>query len=163
MALEFTFMVSEKEIQEQWAEQTSVENWIDMYKKLSDSYNNWEIDLELAEFIVKRVKEGYINKYRDENIPEVLRPLLINTNNDNLREKNEKNKNIKLSQVAGVHELEAIKALREYNTLDYEAGVNLFCDGYDLAKYGSEDQESEPIDLSEVSKEDLLKELANRL
>lgn len=157
--MEFTFTISEKQVQEKWAEQTTVERWIEMYKKLSDSYSNWDIDLELAEFIIKRVKEGFIDKYREDNIPEILKPLLFQANSDDLKSQNERNKDVTLKDVSGIAELTVIKKLREYKSLDYSDAVNLFCDGYDMAM----EEKGETVDLSGVDVQDLIKELQNRI
>lgn len=160
MALKFNFTVTEEEVREKWAEQTSAKNWINMYTKLSDSFENWDIDLELAEFIVKRVKEGFIDKYREDDIPEVLKPLLFQANCDDLERKNRENKKITLEDVSGIAELTAIEKLRKYDSLDYTDAVNLFCDGYDLAM---EEKRDTTFDLSNVDAQDLIKELKDRL
>lgn len=160
MALDFTITISEKEVREKWAEQVSVEEWIKMYTTLSDSFSSWNTDLELAEFIIKRVKENYIDKYRDEDIPKVLYPLLKNAITNNIIEQNKKNENTTLKEVSGEAELKAIEALRNYDNIDYSDAINLFCDGYDLV---IKQKSSSEFNLSEVSSEDLLKEIQNRV
>ncbi|MFT6125833.1 MAG: hypothetical protein ACJAVA_000275 [Flavobacteriaceae bacterium] len=157
MALDFTVTISEQEVLEKWAEQVSVNKWIEMYTILSDSFSSWDVDLKLAEFIVKRVKEEWIDKYREEDIPEVLFPLLKNAVTNDVIEQNKKNQNITLEEVSGEVELKAIELLRDYDLIDYSDAVNLFCNGYDFAE-----KQIGNVDLSKVDMKDLIKEIQNR-
>lgn len=157
--MEFTFTVTDKEIKEKWSEKCSVSEWIEMYKNLSKAYSDWSIDMEVAEFIIKNIKEGYIEKYLESDIPEVLKPLLIEALKKNFAKRNEENKNITLEETAGEHEFEAIRVLREYEEIDYSDAINLFCDGYDFALAKVEVK----TDLSEISTEKLLEEIKNRI
>ena len=157
MGLDFTVTISEQEILEKWAEQVSAQQWIEMYTILSDSFSSWDTDLELAEFIVKRVKEDYIDKYREEDIPEILFPLLKNAVTNDVIEQNKKNQNRTLEEVSGEAELKAIELLREYDLIDYSDAVNLFCSGYDFAE-----KQVGNVDLSNVDMKDLIREIQNR-
>jgi hypothetical protein len=130
-----------------------------MYSNLSRSYGDWSIDLKLAEYIVGKVKEGYIDKYRDEDIPTVLKPLLVDSISKNIALQNEKNKNVTLEEVSGEAELKAIELLRNYEFIDYRDAINIFCEGYDFAM----ENKTANISLSEFTSEELLTELKNRL
>jgi hypothetical protein len=157
MGLDFTVTISQKEVLEKWAEQVSVNKWIEMYTILSDSFSSWDVDLGLAEFIVKRVKEEWIDKYMEEDIPEVLFPLLKNAVTNDVIEQNKNNQDITLEEVSGEAELKAIELLREYDLIDYSDAVNLFCNGYDFAE-----KQIGNVDLSKVDMKDLIKEIQNR-
>ena len=159
MGLEFNITITKEKILKKWSEQVDVSEWIGMYENLSDSYSSWTIDLELAEFIVKRVKEDYINKYLEEDIPEVLKPLLLNAISNDIISKNNENLKITLEEVSSIAELKAIEKLREYSYIDYEDAVNIFCDGYDLASIKKETN----VDLSSIDSKYLIKEIQNRL
>lgn len=159
MAIEFNFTVSKKELLEKWSKQCSLEEWKEVYMTFSGSFSSWDIDLKLAEFIIKRVKEGYIDKYRDEDIPQVLKPLLIGAMQSNIIKKNEENLNVVIEEVIGEHELEAIKVLRNYNYIDYNDAIDLFCNGYD---YANRNRVTD-VELSNISTEDLLEEIKNRM
>lgn len=50
--------------------------------------------------------------------------------------------------------------MREYSSLNYKDGINLFCSGYDFA---IDSEESVIIDLSNVSDIELIEELKRRL
>ena len=157
--MKFTFTLSESEARKTLAKKLTFKELLELILINTNTYSNWDIDLQLAEALVKRVKEGYIDKYRDEDIPQVLRPLLVQAISDNLAKNNEKNKNITLNDVSGEAELKAIKLLREYKSIDYDDAVNLFCDGYDFAKKQTQTE----VDLSSVDTEKLLTEIKNRL
>jgi len=158
--MKHTVEITKKELLDLWADNCTEKEWIENYKRLSDSFCSWELDLRLAEFIVNRVKEGYIEKYMDGDIPEVLRPLLIKAISDDIRERNKLNKDITLEEVSSPEELAAIRRLRDFKALGYNDGVNLFCEGYD---YAMEYVDSGSMDLSGVSDEELINELKSRL
>jgi len=155
--MEFQITITKEQLLAKWSEQCSTKEWIEMYQKHSSSWNDWDTDLKLAEFIVKKVKKGYIDKYRDEDIPEVLMPILVNAITNNITQRNLENENITLKEVSGESELEAIRVLRDYDLIDYEDAIILFCDGYDFAERG------QTTDLSKFSTDDLLQEIKKRI
>lgn len=159
--MEFEFRVGKKEIFEKWSEQASPDEWIEMYEKLSVNHMDWSSDMRLAEYIVNKVKEGYIDEYMDEDIPDVLRPLLIQAIGMDINSKNESNKDITLEEVSGEEELEAIRILRGYSIIDYEDAINIFCKGYEFAK--DEASVSGIMDLSEIETKALMCELQKRI
>ena len=159
MGLDFTVTISEKKVKEKWAEQVSTKDWIEMYQKHSNQWSSWDVDLKLAEFIVERVKTGYIDKYRNGDIPKVLRPLLLSSISDNIERQNEENEKITLNDVSGKAELQAILLLRKYATIDYDDAINIYCDGYQRGADSIDGQ----VDISNISSKILIEELKNRL
>lgn len=156
--LEFKFTVSEKEIQNKWAEQTTPERWIEMYQKLSDSYLHWDVDIKVAEFIIKHLK-SYVKEDLPEDLPEVLQPLLVEAIKIDIKENNENNKDITLQEVADEAELYAIELLRDYDYIDYGDAVRLICKGYD---FGRENVDTISKGLEEYTTAELLAEISKR-
>jgi hypothetical protein len=154
----FKFEVSEQEVQNKWAEQTTPNRWIEMYKKLSHSYLSWDVDIKLAEFIINHIKE-YV-KELPEDLPEVLHPLLIAEIKNDIVENNEKNKLITLEEVADEGELFAIELLKDYDFINYNDAVNLIYEGYEFGKE-SVDNSSKPLE--DYTTAELLAEISRRV
>lgn len=154
----FKFEVTEKEIQDKWAKQTTSDRWIEMYRKLSNSYSNWDIDIKLAEFIINHIKE-YVKELPDD-LPEILYPLLVDEIKNDIANQNEKNKDITLEEVADEAELKAIELLREYDFITYDAAIHLM---YDMYKFGQESMEDNGKSLEEYSTAELLEEVKRRV
>ena len=156
--LEFTFEVPEQEVQDKWAEQTTPDRWITMYKKLSNNYANWDVDIKLAEFIINHIKE-YITELPDD-IPKVLYPLLAAEIKNDIIENNEKNKDITLEEVADEGELFAIESLRHYDFITYNNAIDLIYEGYE---FGKNSIEVSSKSLEEYTTAELLAEISKRV
>jgi signal recognition particle GTPase len=156
--LEFKFTVSEKEIQNKWVEQTTPERWIEMYQKLSDSYDTWDVDLKLAEYIISHIKK-YVEVYQSEDLPEVLLPLLGEAIKNDIIENNEVNKNITLEDIGDEAEFYAIELLRDYTYITYEDAIRLVCRGYEFC---SKSLDVGRKGLKEYTTAELLAEISNR-
>ena len=157
--MQFTFTVSEKEVQDKWAKQTTPDRWIEMYQKLSDSYAHWDVDVKVAEFIINHIKE-YIKEYMPEDLPKVLQPLLVEELKNNIIENNLENKDITLEDVADEAELYAIELLRDYDFINYEDAVNIICNSIE---FGRESVDTVSKGLEEYTTAELLAEISNRV
>lgn len=157
---EITFTITQKELREKWSEQCTVEKWIGMFENVSKAYGSWYIDLQVAEYLINKLRSKYFNSSYDVNsVPEVLRPLVIEAIKNDFLENNLNNQNLTINDVSDEFELEAIERLRDYEYLSYDNAVQLFCDA---CEFTQENLEFEHKALSDYSIEELLAEIKNR-
>ena len=154
--IEVTFSITHKELREKWSERCSVEEWIEMFENVSKNYDVWDGDFQIAEYLIQRLRTKCSITDHLDDVPEVLRPLVIEALKDEFLEKKAEDENVTLDQVSSEQELEAIIRLRDYDSLSYEDGITLFCEGYEFA------QSNESKSLSDYSMEELLDEIKRR-
>lgn len=157
---EITFTITQKELRKHWSEQCTSEEYIEMFENVSKAYGSWYIDLQVAEYIINKLRTQYFSgSYNENSVPEVLRPLVTEAIKNDFVENNSKNQDLTIDDVSDEFELEAIERLREFEYLSYDDAVQLFCDACEFAQ---ENMELEHRALSEYSIEELLAEIRNR-
>lgn len=163
MATDLTITLSHEQIISAWETQTSYKRWLESYKEVSQAYGTWDVDIEMLSYMIDYVQEGFINKHTSDKYPENLIPLLKKAIEKEFQQ--EVLKNSKWNEEEGVDpsELRARDYCAELDIQlpNYDTVFTAFYDGY-LEGQRSVINPPKP-DLSEVSAEELLEEIKNRV
>lgn len=155
-----TFTATDEQVIDAWAEQVSYKKLTEVYKKVSDMYQNYIVDAQIAADLVQLVYDNYIkDNYKDDQIPDILKPLVIKAAIEAIKTDkalyNEDKENLPARTVKAIEY--CTENFTEDQIIVFGDLVEAFEDGY-LTR----EKENTIKPLSKYSDEELLNELLKR-